>query len=72
MFHMKGDPMSFAHELDRLIKQHVGRPKHVDDFQEVVGALYEAANKWATKADCYRWKDETAREFNERVRGSSL
>jgi hypothetical protein len=42
---VSGDPisreaiMSFATDLDRLIMQHVGHPKHRDDFQEVVGAL---------------------------------
>jgi hypothetical protein len=61
--------MTFAQDLDDLIKQHIGHPKFGDDFQPIVNALHEATNRWAARADCYRLRNETKRQFEERRSG---
>jgi hypothetical protein len=59
----------FASELDRLIREHVGKnPKCGDDLCPVIDALYAAADKWAKWADQYKWNDESELEFRWRMR----
>jgi hypothetical protein len=60
---------SFATELDALIRKHVGRPRYGDELEPIVTALHVAACRWAGEADRYRWRDESKKDFRERVRG---
>jgi len=60
---------TFAAELDRLIAKHVGHPKYGDDLQPIADALHAASNKWAMQADRLRWRDESVKEFRERLAG---
>jgi hypothetical protein len=60
---------SFATELDHLIANHVGHPKYGDDLQPIADALHAASNKWAMQADRLRWRDESVKEFRERLAG---
>jgi hypothetical protein len=60
---------TFARDLDQLIRRHLNSPRWGDDLEPIVTALHVAACRWAGEADRYRWKDESAREFRERLRG---
>lgn len=59
-------PTTFATELDRLIRKHLGVPQWGDDFLPIVEALGEASDWVAEEADRFRWHDESEREFRER------
>jgi hypothetical protein len=50
--------MTFAHELDQLIRKHLGKPRCGEDFISVLNALCDAADKLAAEADRLPWKEE--------------
>jgi hypothetical protein len=61
---------SFARELEALIRKHVGKnPKYGGDLTPIADALHVAASKWAMQADRCRRRDESEREFQDRVAG---
>lgn len=48
----------FARELNALIRKHLGKPRHGDDYLPVINALRVAADRLAMKADHRPWKDD--------------
>jgi hypothetical protein len=38
-------------------------------LQPIADALHAASNKWAMQADRLRWRDESVKEFRERLAG---
>jgi hypothetical protein len=60
--------VTFAADLDHLIRKHVDNPKYGDEMLPIIEALYEAAGRMATQADRYRWCDESQRQFEGRRR----
>jgi hypothetical protein len=54
---------SFEADLEALVRTHLDAPKWGDDFVPIQDALNKIANKIASEADCYRFRDETETEF---------
>jgi hypothetical protein len=59
---------SFAHDLSRLIRMHLGKPRWGDDFQPIADALDAATHRVEERADRYRYRDESEADFKRRVR----
>ena len=58
---------SFAHDLDKLIAKHFGKPIYGDEFVDIIDALYARANSLAEQADRLPFSDESEAEYRERI-----
>lgn len=58
---------TFAHDLDKLIAKHLGKPSRGDEFIDIIEALYDRAERLAERADRYRFSDESEAEYRERL-----
>ena len=50
--------MTFARELDELIRKHLATPVYGEDFMPILNALCDAADKLAFEADRYPWREK--------------
>jgi hypothetical protein len=47
---------TFAQDLDKLIRKHLGKPRWGEDFIEIAAALHEAADRIDERSDRYPWR----------------
>ena len=61
-------PATFATELEALVRKHLGTPQWADDYQLVCDVLAEASARIPMEAERFRWRDESEREFERRLK----